>query len=172
MIRIGLDIDEVIAGFTNAFYEHLNLGLPSSIEDRDPLIDEYFHLIKDDLDFWHNIEPLIKPEEILIPPICYCTARPIPSEITAQWLKYHRFPEAEVRTVGYRGNKAEYLRDVDYFLDDSAHNFLELNEAGINCFLLTKPYNLHIHTNKRARNLQIFYEIIEDEEDYRSTSVR
>lgn len=160
--KIGLDVDELIFAFTNHFFKYLGLDETPPTDWHDPRIDDNFHLIKDDLKFWHSIPPLISPKEILMPVHCYCTARPISSENTMACLDRYKFPKAEVRTVGYQGSKVEMLRDVDFFIDDAIHNFEALNNAGINCYLYTQPHNLHCKTDKRVDSLEEFYKIIEN----------
>jgi 5'(3')-deoxyribonucleotidase len=161
-IRIGLDIDNVLASFSSHFFKYLELPEHPATDWEDNRIRDNFHLITNDLGFWHSMPAQVHKSEITMPIHCYCTARPIESEKTALWLLTKGFPDAEVRTVGFGGTKVEHLKDVDFFIDDAVHNFEELNAAGINCYLYTQSHNKDYLTDKRCDNLEEFFRIIKN----------
>lgn len=158
-MRAGYDIDGVLASFGEYFLEYLN------IEDKSPFttwddyrITEHFHKLTFDYKFWLTMPKLIEAEDLPYEPYMYVTARPIPSRITAQWLKFNNFPTAKVITVGVNGSKVDTLKahNIDIFFDDAEHNFKELNEAGINCYLITRTHNKNVQTDKRIDDLKNF----------------
>lgn len=146
--NIGLDIDGVLADFNMAWhilYPEVNPRANTWYLDKK--IGERFKLMKKEgtLDeFYSNIEPLIKPEELLFEPTCYITARPVNSDVTEKWLSLHGFPTKPVVTVGISKTKIDAAKEnnVEIFVDDFYENFVELNNNGIFCYLYTAPWNL------------------------------
>jgi hypothetical protein len=139
--RIGLDIDGVLANFSDAFCEFC--GISNEVhhwywtyEWRDKK-----HLLKDNAVFWLHIKPLINGKTLPIDPVCYCTYRPINTKITEMWLENNGFPCVPVITVN--GSKIERLKEqkLDIFVDDNYDNFVELNNAGICTYLYDRPHN-------------------------------
>ena len=146
--NIGLDIDGVLADFSmawhllypevnprpNTWYLDKKIGARFKSMKKDGTLDE----------FYGNIEPLIKAIELPFEPTCYITARPVDSEITEKWLKSHGFPTKPVITVGINKTKTEAAKEnnVEIFIDDHYDNFIELNDAGIFCYLYTAPWNI------------------------------
>ena len=53
------------------------------------------------------------------------------------------FPTAKVFTVGPNVSKVEVAKKcgIEIFVDDRFENFVELNNAGICCFLFDAPHN-------------------------------
>ena len=52
------------------------------------------------------------------------------------------FPSGDMINVGSQASKVKALSGkCDVFVDDSIYNFTELNAAGINCYLMTRPHN-------------------------------
>ena len=100
---IGLDIDGVIADFTtawNAVYPEIEIHPNSYFFDRH--IMQRFNDMREAGtldDFYLNIKPLIKPEDLPFEPKCYVTARPVDTKITEEWLDKNRFPKKKVLTV-------------------------------------------------------------------------
>ena len=89
-------------------------------------------------------------------PCCYITSRPIPSEITAKWLKMHGFPVAKIYTVGHNESKVAIAKEsgLEIFVDDRYENFVELNKAGVCCFLMDAPHNSRYDVGfKRIKSL-------------------
>jgi hypothetical protein len=156
--KIGLDIDEVIADWVGAMMEKF----PNEITERAIHWNSYellrnFPLVKEDPEFWLNIKPKTSPVELPFEPHCYITARPIPSELTEQWLALNGFPKAPVFTVGHGQPKAEVAKEagVEIFVDDSYSNFVQLNNAGICTFLFDAPHNQKYNVGfKRIKSLK------------------
>ena len=96
-------------------------------------------------DFYLNIPPLIKPDELPFEPICYLTARPVDTKISEYWLKANGFPEKKVVTVGIDNSKVIAAKDagINIFIDDYYGNFKELNDAGVLTYLYSAPWNMN-----------------------------
>ena len=140
--KIGLDIDEVIADFVGAVMKRF----PDKIKERsiywnDPILHECFAKVRDDEEFWLSIEPTIK--ELPFEPHCYITSRSINKEITQRWLDMHGFPHAPLYAMQSNQSKVEAAKEsgCDVFVDDSYDHFLDLNRAGIFCYLFDAPHN-------------------------------
>ncbi len=141
--RIGLDIDGVLADFVGFLMEIT--GNKGHVPEHwnDPIVRREFDKVKKDEDFWRNIPPLLKREDIPFEPHCYITARSIASEITQEWLDRHLFPKAQLYCVGVGESKVEVARQsgVTHFVDDNYSNFLELTRADIFTYLYDASYN-------------------------------
>lgn len=146
--KIGLDIDGVLADFSLAWHK-----LYPEISPRpntwfwDDKISERFATMRSNgtLDeFYLNIEPLLKPEDIPFKPHCYITSRPVSKEISELWLEKHGFPRARVISLNLGTSKVEAAKKagVDIFVDDFYMNFVELNAAHILTYLYTQPWNV------------------------------
>lgn len=152
---IGLDVDEVLSNFVQAYCNRYSLPIPHCW-NFDPLFSERMAELKDDKDFWLNLEPLIKPEELPFEPAVYITSRVIPNEWTEEWLWLHGFPVAPVITVRHGESKAEHIEklEIDWFCDDSFSTFSELNKRGICCFLMDAKHNQRYDVGaKRIKSL-------------------
>lgn len=139
--KIGLDIDEVLADFVGAMLAKFPEMKDRSVYWNDPHIMDNFEKVKNDEEFWLNIPP--KSNDLPFEPHCYITSRPISTEITEKWLKKNGFPRAKIYTVGHDQSKIDIAKSsgIDIFVDDRMENFVELNNAGICCFLFDAPHN-------------------------------
>lgn len=155
--KIGLDIDEVLADWLGAWAEREGRTDPFLFWSFDANMKEKYAKLKDDKEFWLNIKPRINPKDLPFEPACYITARTIPSELTAQWIAKHNFPQVPVYTVGLDGSKVELAKKagIDWFVDDRYENFVEMNNAGICTFLMDCEHNRRYDVGyKRIKSLQ------------------
>jgi 5'(3')-deoxyribonucleotidase len=144
--NIGLDIDEVLCGWVEGWMERFNMKVaPESWAFDYEIFNKFEDMKKSGEldDFYLNLKPLIKPEDIPFDPHCYITARPVSSEVTMKWLEMHGFPTKPVYTVPLRGSKSEVAIEngVEIFIDDSYNNFLNMNRGGVTTYLLTQKHN-------------------------------
>jgi hypothetical protein len=145
--KIGLDIDGVLADFTLAWHQtYPEVSPRPNTWYFDPKIVERFEQMRNDNtlnDFYLNIKPLIKPEEIPFEPHCYITSRPVPKEITEEWLDINGFPARPVISLDIRTSKVDAAKanGVEIFIDDSYENFIDLNNNSVFTYLYNAPYN-------------------------------
>lgn len=159
MPKIGLDIDEVICDWINAWCKFRNIEVPHSWYFDYDIRDIFKDMEKNErLDsFYLSLEPRVKPEDILFDPHCYVTSRPVSSEITMAWLEKHGFPLVPVHTVGVGQSKLEVIKKsgCDIFVDDNFNTFVELNKAGICCYLFDTKHNRKFEVgHKRIKSLK------------------
>lgn len=154
--KIGLDIDEVLAdwvGHWSKYHGHIE----PEFWNFDRNIKEKFELLKNNKEFWLSIPPKITPSDLPFEPHCYITSRSIPKEWTEEWLDKNGFPGVPVYSVGFGESKVEIAKEsgIDIFVDDRYENFVELNNAGICCFLFDAPHNKRYEVGfKRIYNLK------------------
>lgn len=150
MKRIALDLDGVCLDFSRHFIEYLKLPNHPIDSYDDPRFDDHFHLIDEDHEFWGTVPRIFDPSLLRFKPIAYVTARNISTQTTEYSLWRSGFPEAPVVSVGRGGSKVAALKDkADIYLDDHVDNFLELNSAGINTYLITARHNLYFDAGKK-----------------------
>ena len=153
--RIGLDCDEVLANFVKAYCARYNLGIPHCW-NFDRQFAERMEELKQDKDFWLNLEPLINHADLPFEPAAYITSRVIPNEWTQEWLDKCGFPVAPVITTTSAFNKAEYCKElgIQIFIDDNFQSFVEINREGICCFLMDAKHNQRYDVgSKRIKSL-------------------
>jgi hypothetical protein len=146
--KIGLDLDGVIANWTGAWnkvYPEVLVAPNSWYLDRK--VGKRFQAMREAGtldDFYMQIEPLIKSEDLPFEPHCYITSRPVSKEISEAWLDKYHFPAKPVYSVDLRESKVEVAKDagVEIFVDDAFENFVELNNGGIFTYLYSAPWNL------------------------------
>ena len=138
-----MDIDEVLADWLGAWTKRHGIIEPVLFWNFDRNIKEKFELMRDDKDFWLNIEPKVTPKDLPFEPHCYITSRSIPREWTEEWLKKWNFPAVPVYSIGFDQSKVEVAKKsgIDWFVDDRYENFVELNNAGICTFLMDCEHN-------------------------------
>jgi len=146
--NIGLDIDGVLADFRTAWLEYYPdlPPQPGVYHFDDKIMQRFTDMREADVlnDFFLKLKPLLKPEDIPFEPKCYVTARPVPTEISEQWLAMHGFPKKKVITVPLRSTKVEVMENagIEIFIDDLYDNFKDLNDAGILTYLFSAPWNI------------------------------
>jgi len=157
--KIGLDVDEVLAQWTPAWCKQWGMVEPSSwFFDRE--IIKRFDSMREagTLDpFYLSLDVLTKPNDIPFEPYCYVTSRPVSGQITEQWLDINGFPHRPVHTVGLGESKVETIKNLglDIFVDDRFDNFVQLNQAGICCYLFDAPHNQRYDVGyKRLKSLK------------------
>lgn len=141
-LKIGLDIDEVLADWVAHWTKHHGSETPENWNfDRN--IKDKFDKLKDDKDFWLSIPVKTNPNDIHFEPHCYITSRSIPKEWTEEWLDKNGFPTMPVYSVGFNESKIDVAKrsGIDIFVDDRFENFVELNNAGICTYLFDAPHN-------------------------------
>lgn len=142
--KIGLDIDEVICDWLGAWRGKFSYDLPYHWNFSYQNKEHFQSMSPEDLhEFYLNIPPKIDPKSLPFEPHCYITSRSVPTELTMQWIQKNGFPTVPVYSVEFGESKVEVAKKsgIDIFVDDRFENFVELNKAGICCFLLDAPHN-------------------------------
>jgi hypothetical protein len=152
---VGLDIDGVLANFIEGFLEKgraLGLGeqLPphwTRWTDWNPVPEAVFGQIwskvEEDFHWWMRLGAY-DDAYVGYPVAGYVTSRPVPSEISGDWLQSHGFPPAPITTVGPGQSKAEAVEEMglDVFVDDREKNVKELSrDSSAEVFVLDRPWN-------------------------------
>lgn len=156
-VKIGLDIDEVICDWTGAWCEKFGYEIPKNWNFSYDNKEHFESFTKEELnEFYLNIPPKIKAEDLPFEPHCYITSRSVPEELTKKWLMKHGFPTTPVYSIGFGVSKVEVAlkSGIDLFVDDRFENFVELNNNGICCFLFDAPHNQRYNVGfKRIKTL-------------------
>jgi 5'(3')-deoxyribonucleotidase len=155
MPKIGLDIDEVLSDWVGHWTKYHNQDIPE-FWHFDRYADEKFDALKEDKEFWLSIPVKTPPESIPFEPHCYITSRSIPKEWTEEWLDKNGFPAVPVYKVERKDSKVKVAIEsgIEIFVDDRFENFVELNNAGICCFLFDAPHNRRYNVGyKRIKSL-------------------
>ena len=158
--KIGLDIDDVLADFIPAFSAYTNLPIPTAWSWSYSLSDKFKELFADmenAKNFYLGIPVKTKPEDIPFEPHCYLTSRSVPTEWTQQWLEQNGYPCSPVISVPFGASKVEMAKEsgIEIFVDDKFENFVELNNAGICCYLFDAPHNRRYNVgHKRIHSLK------------------
>ncbi len=156
--KIGLDIDDVLSDFV-AYWADYHKSEVGSAWNFDRNMNDKFEALKDNKDFWLSIPVKTKPSDIPFEPHCYITSRSIPQEWTEKWLDMNGFPTVPVYSIGLGQSKVDVAKEsgIDIFVDDKFDNFVELNKAGICCFLFDAPHNKRYNVGyKRISSLSHF----------------
>lgn len=157
--KIGLDLDEVCVNWVDAWCKHWNLEIPNTwFFDRN-IVSKFKQMESEGVldEFYLNLKPLINPNDIPFEPHCYVTSRPVKTEISEQWLDNNGFPQRPVFTVALGQSKVDIIKaaGVEIFVDDRFDNFVELNKAGICCYLFDAPHNRRYDVGyKRIKTLK------------------
>lgn len=140
MIRIGLDIDEVLADFMGGYQTRFETDKNPKNLNQD-IITKNVRLLKEDKDFWENLTPLNNGLNFI--PELYCTKRINSKTYTKNWLKKNDFPLVPIyQMYYYKGNKANLIKGrVDVFVDDSPTNVFQCISSGVPALILNTPYN-------------------------------
>ena len=136
MLRIGLDIDNTLAGFDEAYitrfkrWPNKDWAITRNVE----------HILIKERNFWLDLPVHRRPD---FTPKLYSSARVNNKRWTKKYLKDNDFPNAPLFQVpGYKLSKARVLKGrVDVFIEDSIKNFKDLNSKGIPCLLIDTPRN-------------------------------
>lgn len=154
--KIGLDVDEVLADWVGHWTAHHGQEIPEAW-NFDRHIKAKFEELQDDKDFWLSIPAKVRPMDIGFEPHCYVTSRSVPQSWTEEWLDKNGFPQVPVYSIGHGVSKVETVRasGCDIFVDDRFDNFVELNKAGICCYLFDAKHNSRYDVGyKRIKDLR------------------
>ena len=156
-LKIGLDIDGVLADFISHYNKYYNVDKSPEIWNHDPEMDARIKSLTENKDFWMTIPVLTKACDLSFEPTCYITSRDIPVEWTREWLYINGFPNTPVYSIGYDKSKVSVIKNlnIDIFVDDRFDNFVEINKSGTLCYLFDTPQNKRYNVqSKRIYDLK------------------
>jgi len=160
-LKIGLDIDDTLARFFDSYKEYFNTKkYPSRLKEPN-VTKNVVRILKFDRDFWLNLP--VK-HTCNFEPELYCTSRVCNKDWSKKWLIDHGFPNRPVHQIfGHKVSKVPRVKGkIDLFIDDSMHNFIDLNLAGIPCLLIDSDNNQwwkhggRIHSLDEEEILEVF----------------
>ena len=187
MKKIGIDVDGVLRdfcdGLTKVVREHYPQYMKEDfIEVNDWKLANNFNCTKEDLQqiYWHDYADEIMGNSNPIPGaieqmyelvdwaeekghslVCVTSQKPHARYHTLSWLGKHGI---NFDTIYFRKGWQKWMVDVDYLVDDSPNNFENwvrgrgMQEGFI---LMNQPYNKHIKSNCRIKELKQIKEIID-----------
>jgi len=187
-IKIGIDIDEVVAGFMKCFleYSNLNYGIQNSLEDitnyhlwecgihdsKEESIrkveefqdSEYFDKINFVGDSKRGIENISKKHKVY-----FITSRPEKLKDKTVNFFYSNFPKNGYSFVFsgeiYGGKtKAQICNElgIKLMIEDNADYALNCAKSGIKTFLLDKPWNNNYEKHENIIKVNNWGEILEN----------
>lgn len=144
--RIGLDIDEVLCDWIGPWCKKFGHEIPSDwyfSYSTKKNFEESFKNKKDLEKFYLELPSKVDPNTIPFQIDSYITSRSVDIESTKKWLEINHFPTKEVYSIGIGKSKIETAKNagIDWFIDDNYQTYLEMNKAGICCFLWDAPHN-------------------------------
>jgi uncharacterized HAD superfamily protein len=140
-LRIGLDIDGVLADFNNAAMLRFDIKDPNWWKYSYKFNSgEIWKQLDVDKDFWLGLQPLTDPRYMPFEPTCYITSR-IHLDWTMEWLENNGFATKPVLMASK--NKSDIIkeRNLDVFVDDKIEFYLDAKKLGIKSFLMDQPWN-------------------------------
>lgn len=139
-LRIGLDIDEVIADFIGHYDKRFNITSNPGYWNYSYKMSDNLNELISDKEFWLSIPKL---RDVPFEPALYCTSRSIPIEWTLEWLEKNGFPCKPVISIPFGESKLKHLQEanIQMFVDDKVDTFKELNDNGIFTYLMDCAMN-------------------------------
>ncbi len=140
-LRYGFDIDDCLADWCPSFCKIAKIPIPTSWSFG--FMDHVNRIIEEGIDyndFMANLPIKTHPNELPVEPVCYITNRHIDPQIAVDWIKNNGFPQAPVIQTADKVKAAKEMK-LDVFVDDKFETFVEMNKAGIVCYLFDCPHN-------------------------------
>jgi phosphoglycolate phosphatase-like HAD superfamily hydrolase len=135
----GLDVSQFLA----AFHDGVDAGVIFAHGDPYPNVAEAFNVIKG---AGHSIH--IVTDRAMGQPGASAAA-------TITWLERHGLP---YESITFSGDKT--VAHLDVMVDDKPENYQALRAAGVDAYLLTRPWNKHVQGAQRVLDLLHFAEVI------------
>ena len=126
-------------------------GIPKKDSD---ITKHVMNDLRKDKEFWLGL-PIINVPNFDV--ALYCTSRVNKKVWNKQFIRQAGLPIAPVYQVyGYGLSKVPHIKGrVDVFIDDSIHNFEDLNANGIPCLLISSEFNRGYDTPFRINSLDL-----------------
>lgn len=135
-LRIGCDLDDTIFNFSEGYLNRFKKW---------PKYDwaitrNVVNILSKERDFWVNLPILRRPDfECTL----YCSSRVNKKSWSKKAIEINDLPNSPLYQVpGYHIPKSRYIKGrVDVFIEDSPHQWIDLNKSGIPCLLIDSPNN-------------------------------
>lgn len=135
-LRIGCDLDDTIFNFSEGYLNRFKKW---------PKYDwaitrNVVNILSKERDFWVNLPILRRPDfECTL----YCSSRVNKKAWSKKAIEINDLPNSPLYQVpGYHIPKSRYIKGrVDVFIEDSPHQWIDLNKSGIPCLLIDSPNN-------------------------------
>jgi hypothetical protein len=135
-LRVGFDLDDTIFGFSEGYLKRFK---------KFPKYDwaitrNVTNILIHERDFWVNLPVIRRPD---FEPKLYCSSRVNKKAWSKKALEINGLPNSPLYQVpGYHIPKSKYIKGrVDVFIEDSVHQWKNLNLAGIPCLLIDNERN-------------------------------
>lgn len=184
-LRIGFDIDGVLADFSGAFVGIANRMFGTNYSASEQANWDYEQFSKEQVDkvwdeiratnnFWQELAPL-EPQVALRKvsedhTVIFITSRvPVAgASIETQtqrwlcWQKFITFPT--VLVVPHYSLKLPLMQalKLDSFIDDKAETVEQLRAVGLNCYIYDQPYNRQVTAAPRVSSILDYIKDVED----------
>lgn len=135
-LRIGTDLDDTIFGFSEGYLKRFKRW-----PNKDWAITRnVVNILAKERNFWVNLPVIRKPN---FEPKLYCSSRVNKKSWTKKALEINDLPNSPLYQIpGYHIPKSKYIKGrVDVFIEDSPHQWINLNLSGIPCLLIDSPNN-------------------------------
>lgn len=138
-LRIGLDLDDVLAGFWQTYCKRFNTNRYPNRLREEFITRNVQRILRKDKEFWTTLP---KINEIDFEPTLYCTKRVNKKSWSREWLLTKGFPNKPIYQIyTQERNKADIIKGrVDVFIDDSLYNVCQMNAAGVPAILFGKTH--------------------------------
>lgn len=191
MLRLGFDIDGVLANFVNGFLGLVNVACCKNYQPGDwtdyggkdgPafMLPEQWHkgwaYVSKTPDFWARLEPLPGTDFDLLDRQMdameyhgfFFTKRMNLDQAsegvqdaawqTRTWLNMQGLNNYTSLTCTKSGDRVAQLKamEIDAYIDDWGDQFLKVLDAGIDAYLIDRPYNREVITDKRVTSVHEF----------------
>jgi uncharacterized protein len=186
LLRLGFDIDGVLANFTEGFLSLVNRECGTSFSTSDWITygshtahpdfltkeqwDAGWKALGETPNFWATLKPyevdftLLDQQMDTLQYNGYFITRRRDVNVgmgdsnvqTRMWLENQGVKNYSAVISNKGTNRIEMLKncEVDAYIDDWGEQFLEASAAGISSYLIDRPYNRHIDTDRRVYSVQ------------------
>ena len=154
-LRVGFDLDDTIFGFSEGYLKRFK-----HFPKHDWAITRNVtNILIHEKEFWVNLPVIRRPN---FEPKLYCSSRVNNKRWTKKAIEINDLPNSPLYQVpGYHIPKSRYIKGrVDVFIEDSPHQWKNLNKAGIPCLLIDSENNREYGPILRIYSLN--YEEIEE----------
>ena len=135
-LRIGTDLDDTIFGFSEGYLKRFKRWPKKDWA----ITRNVVNILSKERDFWVNLPVIRKPN---FEPKLYCSSRVNRKSWTKKAIEINELPNSPLYQIpGYHIPKSKFIKGrIDVFIEDSPHQWLNLNLSGVPCLLIDSPNN-------------------------------